>query len=476
MQRTPGGTGSLMTLIAVVLAVMPGLAAASPAPDTRSTATWELDGRRGDDIVAAINPHVAVVIPGGRSGPDPARPRYIDHYTSGATATAGGDVNGDGFGDLVVADPSYDSSDGALVIIPGGPGGPREADRYLVQPTGTAAAPRRLGGALSVADVDRDGYDDILTTTQQPSELTMQEFSRQVSVLWGGRSNVTYERRLEVYSVQFQQEVLLSAGNVRGDERTELVAVEPGVAATAQNAQGVPGGLWSCTYQDRYRLACSSVRATAPGVTEIAVGDVAGGGRDDVILGQPAAYETQTQESRGRVWVHRGTRDGLANPLRLTQDSPGVPGSDEADDEFGAALVAGDVNRDGKADLLVGAPGELHDSGRVTVLYGDRRGPGRGGARLLSQDTPGIPNRSDTGDRFGEAVSLLDIDGDSDLDVVIGAPDENGGRGAITFVRTVNRRPAPSASGQITPRDLPDGYYYDDASDEREGLGRRIGR
>ncbi|MEG7741722.1 FG-GAP repeat protein, partial [Listeria monocytogenes] len=57
----------------------------------------------------------------------------------------------------------------------------------------------------------------------------------------------------------------------------------------------------------------------------------------------------------------------VARRLSLAQSSAGVPGGDEPGDGFGASLALGDLDRDGYADLVVGAPGEDEGAGRVTL-------------------------------------------------------------------------------------------------------------
>jgi hypothetical protein len=467
----------LGVVLVPVLGAVP--AASTAAPGTRSPSTWELNGRRGDDLVTTLDPHLAVVIPGSARGPVPAKARHIDNYqVAPGHSIAAGDLNGDGFGDFVYADPSYNRDQGTLMIVPGGPGGPRTADQYLVTNPYLTTSPPRIGASLLVADLDRDGYDDVITTSEYTRLPDTSKPYRRLLVFWGGRSNAGFDRSGELWGFEADAPLLLAAGNVTGNGDVELIAIDPGAAPTAADPQGAAGRLWWCSVTTNRNHRCAATpRSIAPGIDAVAVGDVAGGRRDDVVLGQSAAYDTRTADVRSRVWVHRGTRDGLANPQRLTQDSRGVPGSDEAGDAFGAALVIGDVNRDGKADLVVGAPGELRSAGRVTVLYGHRRGLGHAGGRLLSQETPGIANRSDANDRFGAAVSLLDVDGDGELDIAIGAPGENGSRGAITVVPTRSGRPAPRSSWRFVASDLPESYYqYERDNPRARELGRWIGR
>ena len=118
----------------------------------------------------------------------------------------------------------------------------------------------------------------------------------------------------------------------------------------------------------------------------------------------------------------------------LTQAGRGVPGVDEPKDAFGTSLALADLNRDGFADLVVGAPGENRGSGRVTVVHGAKGGWRTSGNRTYDQGTRGIPGKAELSDRFGSSVTLLDHDGDGRLDLDVGAPGENAS-GAVTTLR-----------------------------------------
>jgi hypothetical protein len=128
--------------------------------------------------------------------------------------------------------------------------------------------------------------------------------------------------------------------------------------------------------------------------------DFDGDGHRDLAIGTPGA-ESVTVTFGGAGGI--GTR-----AVTLTQATRGVPGTPEEGDAFGESVTSADVDADGYADLIVGAPGERVEgregTGSVTVLWGGADGFTRGGLAL------GAPSAADRG--FGEAAAFTDLDGD----------------------------------------------------------------
>ncbi|MFJ6506857.1 FG-GAP-like repeat-containing protein [Streptomyces sp. NPDC091879] len=170
-------------------------------------------------------------------------------------------------------------------------------------------------------------------------------------------------------------------------------------------------------------LTVPAAHATAAAVPY----DFNGDGRADLAIGAPDAT-VGGQSTAGAVSVVYGSSTGLRTATRtlITQNTAGVPGAAEAGDAFGSAVASADLNKDGYADLLVGAPGEDvngdTNGGTVVAVWGSPSG--LSGARTV------VNYWEPETDRYGQALAVGDLDGDGDLDIAIGST----GSSALSFV------------------------------------------
>jgi hypothetical protein len=229
---------------------------------------------------------------------------------------------------------------------------------------------------------------------------------------------------------------------------------------TAAAGIGVPARqLWT---QSTFGVASSSETGDRFGAA-LAAGDFNGDDFSDLAIGVPGEKQAISGVGySGMVVVVYGSADGLTTdalsglPLgasfSLADVSDGQLETFAAESDadvgsfhlFGSSLAWGDFDADGVGDLAVGAPRAMTanragEAGAVAVFYG-AQGIGLSTARgqLWTQDTAGIENSSESGDRFGETLAAGDFNGDGDTDLVIGVPGEIEG----TATLFVNQRGA----------------------------------
>uniref|UniRef100_A0A8C2HTC9 Integrin, alpha 10 n=1 Tax=Cyprinus carpio TaxID=7962 RepID=A0A8C2HTC9_CYPCA len=146
--------------------------------------------------------------------------------------------------------------------------------------------------------------------------------------------------------------------------------------------------------------------------SEVCVVDVDQDGKTDILLIAAPMFLGAGNKETGKVYVYCLDKDGFVTNGTLYSQKK------EQDARFGYAMaVAPDLNHDGFADLLVGAPLEDDHQGALYIYHGDEY-------YIIPQYKQRIPGSSLSAglQYFGRSLSaLLDLDGDELLDLAVGA-------------------------------------------------------
>ncbi len=319
---------------------------------------------------------------------------------------ATGDFNGDGFDDLVVAATQervdgvgqagivhvfYGSFDGLVPLT-------EQTLTRAIAPGGVSFG--LFGAALASGDFDGDGYDDLAIGA--PFET------------------------------------------VNGASRAGVVIVAYGTTSGIDTSSGERWTQWqlgSVTGLDDSESGDNFGSA-------LAAGDFDGDFYDDLVAGAPIE-SLPGMPAIGAMNVIYGRPSGLhASDTAFIRLSPDYA---QPNAYFANALAAGDLNADGIADIVVGAPRynaseTLFNTGGAFLVFGVLGlGPDEDRMIALNQGQTGAS--IEEGDRFGAAVAVGDFDADGYDDVVIGAWAEDIGSGTQAGAASVFHGAADHTNG-----------------------------
>jgi hypothetical protein len=363
---------------------------------------------------------------------------------AGWAVAGAGDVNADGYDDILVGAPYLDtggSEAGAALLILGPVAGEVDLSDADASLNGMASYDWTGAAVAGGGDVNGDGHADLLMGGPYVDKGGSNAGSAFLVL-----GPVSGELTLHDADAQLVGEdehdgaagALAMVGDVNGDGLADLLVGAPDRSQTGAYAGGAYLVLAPVSGEVDLGSAEARLMGEAAhdgaGCAVAGPGDVDGDGYADLLIG--ASGNDGGGSDAGAAYLLPGTTRGYsalsAAPARLTGAA--------AFDQAGAALAgAGDVDGDGLGDLLVGAPGHDAggtDAGAAYLLLG----PVEGERSLSGADITIVGERA--ADRAGAAVSSAgDADGDGYPDLLIGAPDSDDhgtDRGAAYLVGIVD--------------------------------------
>ncbi len=353
-----------------------------------------------------INNSVDVILTGGA----------VNNYL-GSSVSSAGDVNGDGYDDVIVGAYGYNSFTGRAYIYFGGASMNSVADVIM---TGEFTE-HNFGSSVSGAgDVNADGYSDVIVGAYGSNSNTGKAY-----VFYGGASmnNIADVTMTGETSQSYFGSSVSGAGDVNGDGYQDVICGAYGYNSDFGKAYIYFGSVTMDNVADVSMNGGAFLDYFGASVSNS--GDVNDDGYSDVIVG---AYGYNSLTGRAYIFYGGASMNSIADVTMTGETTNNV---------FGYSVSeAGDVNGDGFADVYVGAYGFSSSKGRAYLYYG--------GASMNN-----VVDIYMTGDTtlnyFGYSVSGGgDVNGDGYADMISGAYGKNSNKGrAYVYTNTMRGEDIP---------------------------------
>ena len=342
---------------------------------------------------------------------------------AGYSVSSAGDVNGDGFDDILVG--AYEEDEGgtdagAAYLVHGPVLGDIDLSSAAAKLIGEGSSDEAGRSVSGAGDVNGDGFDDLLVGAWGNDEggssagaayLVYGPVAGDVSL------SLADARLVGEASSDLAGGSVSSAGDVDGDGFSDLLVGADGndeggsSAGAAYLMYGPVGGNIDLSLADAKLIG--EATSDDAGASVSSAGDVNGDGFDDLLIGAP--YNDEGGSSAGAAYLVYGP---ILGDLDLSLADAKLIGETTSDYAGSSVSSAGDVNGDGFDDLLVGAPHNDEggiDAGAAYLVHG----PVLGNIDLSQADAKLIGE--DGSDNAGEAVSSAgDVNGDGYDDLLVG--------------------------------------------------------
>jgi hypothetical protein len=389
---------------------------------------------------------------------------------SGASVSVAGDINGDGFDDLIIGAPYATTAAayaGKSYLIYSSESLPDPLNLSTINGTngivinGERASDYSGSSVSAAGDINGDGIDDLIIGA--PSASPDVGYSGATYVVFGDSEGLASPLDLSaidgtngivfngVASYDASGAAVSAAGDINGDGIDDLIIGAPYasgydgagyVVFGSDEAWTSPVDLSGLNGTTGFLISSVGAGDTL-GDSVSAAGDINGDTIDDLIIGATLAGTEGAYSGAG--YVVFGSKESWISPVELSAldgDNGFVITGVSAGDEAGASVsAAGDINFDGIDDVIIGAPKadpNGDDSGASYVVFGsDQTWSTPLNLSSLNGSNGFVLNGVSAGDNSGISVSFAgDINDDNFDDVIIGAPaaGPNGGGSGASYV------------------------------------------
>ena len=314
----------------------------------------------------------------------------------GYSVSAAGDVNGDSYDDVIIGAYGYSGFTGRAYILYGGANMNTVAD---VTMTGEAAGDNFGYSVSNAGDVNGDGFSDVIVGSQLNDAGGSN--SGEAYIFYGGASmNNTPDVTMAGGAADnYFGTSVSSAGDYNGDGFSDVIIGAQGYLSNTGRAYLFLGG---SIMNNGVDITFTGSAGYSLGYSVSEAGDFNGDGYSDVVIGA-SGYLT----SRGRAYIYFGNPSASGgSPLTFTGET--------TNNNFGISVSsAGDANGDGYSDVIIGAPGFNSNTGKAYLYYGG----------FENDDDPDkFLNGEAAGDNFGLSVSDCgDVNSDGNSDFIAGS-------------------------------------------------------
>lgn len=344
----------------------------------------------------------------------------------GLSVASAGDVNGDGYSDVIIGARDFDdganSNEGRAYVYHGSAAGISASPNSTLDDANLPGA--GFGSSVaSAGDVNGDGYSDVIVGAYRYNDGVNSAEGR-AFVYHGSATGLSASPNSTPDDANQANalfgESVASAGDVNGDGYSDVVIgasqYDDGANTNEGRAFVYHGSATGLSASPNSTPNDGNQVSALFGCSVASAGDVNGDGYSDVIIGASGFDLVAANTDFGRAFLYYGSATGLS----ATAFGAGFGDASQTDEGFGVSVAcAGDINGDGYSDVIVGAPfyddGASTDEGWAFVYYGDAAG-----LNTTAGNTPDDANQADS--RFGACVSSAgDVNGDGYSDVIIGA-------------------------------------------------------